>query len=94
MDTASLTKALDSLRAAGVDSDEDGAKDLDELSWGGDPNHANVPEGGNTEPVTYGCAAGRAPVEGGGGAEVVAGVMALVAMRRRRRRWSPGTTAP
>jgi cytochrome c551/c552 len=83
-DPASLTKALDGLRAAGVDSDGDGAEDLDELSWGGDPNHADVPESGNTDPVTYGCSAGRVPVEGGG-AGLLFGAIALLAARRRRR---------
>src|SRR4051812_36086906 len=58
-DAASLAKALDGLREGGVDSDGDGARDLDELSWGGDPNHADVPEGVNEEPVTYGCSWSR-----------------------------------
>lgn len=85
LDTASLQKALDGLRAAGVDSDGDGAEDLDELSWGGDPNHPDLPESGTSDPVTYGCSAGRVPVEGGG-AGLLLGVMALVAARRGRRR--------
>ena len=83
-DPASLTQALDGMRAAGVDSDGDGAEDLDELSWGGDPNHADLPESGNTQPVTYGCSAGRMPVEGGG-AGILFGVIAILATKRRRR---------
>jgi cytochrome c551/c552 len=82
-DPASLTKALDAMRAAGVDSDGDGAEDLDELSWGGDPNHADLPEGGNSEPVTYGCSAGRVPVDGAAAGGLF-GVIALLAARRRR----------
>jgi cytochrome c551/c552 len=83
-DPASLTKALDAMRAAGVDSDGDGAEDLDELSWGGDPNVASVPEGGAQEPVTYGCTAGRVPVEGGG-VGLALGALALLLVRRGRR---------
>lgn len=83
-DPASLTKALDALRAAGVDSDGDGAKDLDELSWGGDPNHADVPEGGSPEPVTYGCTVGRVPVDGGAAGLALGGLaLGLAALRRR-----------
>ena len=87
-DTASLTRALDGLRAAGVDSDGDGAEDLDELSWGGDPNHADVPEGANSEPMTYGCSSGRMPVEGGG-ASILFVAIAILAARRGRRRQAP-----
>lgn len=89
-DPASLAKALDGMRKAGIDSDGDGAEDLDELSWGGDPNHASLPEGGNTEPVTYGCSAGRVPVEGAG-AGIFLGAIALLAARRRRRPVAPGS---
>ncbi len=83
-DDASLKKSLDAMRAAGVDSDGDGAEDLDELSWGGDPNHADLPQGGNADPITYGCSAGRVPV-GGGDAGIALGLIALIAARRRRR---------
>jgi cytochrome c551/c552 len=82
-DDASLKKALEAMRAAGVDSDGDGAEDLDELSWGGDPNHADLPQGGNSDPITYGCSAGRVPVEGWR-AGLAFGLIALVAARRRR----------
>ena len=85
-DAASLAKALDAMRAAGVDSDGDGAEDLDELSWGGDPNHAAVPEGGAQAPVTYGCGAGRVPVEGGAAASLLGVIVFLAARRGARRR--------
>jgi cytochrome c551/c552 len=84
LDNASLEEALEGLRAAGTDSDGDGAEDLDELSWGGDPNHADLPEGGNSDPVTYGCSTGRVPVSDGG-AGILIGVIALLAARRGRR---------
>jgi hypothetical protein len=56
-DVASLVAALDALGADAVDSDGDGSLDVDELAWGADPNRAEVPEGGDVEPPTYGCAA-------------------------------------
>jgi hypothetical protein len=88
-DTASLAKALDGLRAGGVDSDGDGAKDLDELSWGGDPNHADVPESGGSDPITYGCSWGRQPIDGAG-AGIFLGMIAVFAARRGRRRGPAG----
>ena len=84
-DAASLARALDGLKEGGVDSDGDGARDLDELSWGGDPNHADVPEGGSEEPVTYGCSWSRGAGEGRW-AGVVVGVLGALAVRRARRR--------
>jgi cytochrome c551/c552 len=84
-DTVSLAKALDGLKEGGVDSDGDGARDLDELSWGGDPNHADVPEGGNEAPVTYGCSWAKGEREGGWGGVVVAVLGALVVRRGRGR---------
>lgn len=53
---ASLASALDKMQADGVDSDGDGARDLDELSWGGNPNVADVLEVQGHEPPSYGCA--------------------------------------
>ena len=55
-DVDALDTALDRMSADGVDSDKDGAEDLDELWWGGDPNHADLPEGGTPIAATYGCA--------------------------------------
>lgn len=84
-DAASLAKALDGMRESGVDSDGDGAKDLDELSWGGDPNQADVPEGGNEEPVTYGCSWVSDPGGRSSPGVVVGMLMALVVGRARGR---------
>jgi MYXO-CTERM domain-containing protein len=83
-DVASLEKALDQMRADGVDSDGDGAEDLDELWWGGDPNHADLPAGGTQDPPTYGCATrpGDARSEG---AIALLLVAALFARRRNAR---------
>jgi len=81
-DVASLSAALVRMRSDHVDSDGDGAEDLDELSWGGDPNHADVPEGGPLTPVTYGCALSGAPTAWPAGAVLAA--LALVAAGRRR----------
>ncbi len=56
---ATLLAALTAMRRDGVDSDGDGAQDLDELSWGGDPN---VFDGFHVTPVPpphYGCQMGR-----------------------------------
>jgi hypothetical protein len=87
-DTASLAHALVRMRADGVDSDGDGAKDLDELSWGGDPNHASLPVGGAEMPVIYGCAwSGKAgeSLPPGAAVGVLLGVAASRRQRRRRR---------
>lgn len=83
-DLSSLEKALDRMRADGVDSDGDGAEDLDELWWGGDPNHADLPAGGTQDPPTYGCAA-RPGEAGGAGAMALLLAAALLARRRGAR---------
>ncbi len=71
------------MRADGVDSDGHGAEDLDELSWEGDPNHADLPEAGRLQTVTYGCAwSGGA----GHGAIALAVLAALLGLVRRRGR--------
>lgn len=85
MDAASLVKALDGLKEGGIDSDGDGARDLDELSWGGDPNQADVPEGENEVPVTYGCSWAIAAGEGGFRGGALVGVIAALVIRRGRR---------
>jgi MYXO-CTERM domain-containing protein len=81
-DAASLSAALDTMRADKVDSDGDGAQDLDELSWGGDPNHADVPQSSTDAPAAYGCSA--APGRASGWGAVLALAAALAATRRRR----------
>jgi hypothetical protein len=81
-DEASLASALARMRADGVDSDGDGAEDLDELSWGGDPNQASLPEGGAEMPVVYGCAVAGgagAPAGGAPGSPAWAGLLAVLA---------------
>jgi MYXO-CTERM domain-containing protein len=81
-DATSIATAITKMRADGVDSDGDGAQDLDELSWGGDPNHADLPPEGRQEPVSYGCSASsEAPA-----AWAALLAVALVAAARRRSR--------
>jgi hypothetical protein len=81
-DDSSLVSALAAMESDGVDSDGDGARDLDELWWGGDPNHADLPVGGPREPPSYGCAARPGAHEGGG--LLVVSLALLVASRRTR----------
>jgi hypothetical protein len=96
----SLRAALDALRADGVDSDGDGAQDLDELGWGGDPNSADLPEAPLHEAPTYGCgvAGGEAPSDLGLPLGLGLGAFALsrhraVAQARGARRAGPSTRA-
>lgn len=56
-DLAALDAALDAMAKDRVDSDGDGAIDVDELAYGGDPNVATHAEGSGPSPG-YGCAAG------------------------------------
>lgn len=82
-DDGGLAKAIDAMRRDGVDSDGDGARDLDELSWGGDPNRYDGPKL-EEEPLTYGCA-----FHGGVGRHAVSStvlVLAALALGRRRGR--------
>lgn len=51
---ASLSAALDQVAADGLDSDNDGVKDIDELKAGKDPN-GNTGIAANAPPVEYGC---------------------------------------
>ena len=87
-DLASLDGALDAMKKDRVDSDGDGASDLDELAYGGDPNVPNLPEGGAQSAPSYGCS-----VLGGGGggagtpgdaAIVLLAITALYSCRARR----------
>ena len=50
-----LQQALDAMRRDGVDSDGDGAEDLDELAWGTDPNTYDGLKPNSTPAVSYGC---------------------------------------
>ncbi|HVU03702.1 MAG TPA: hypothetical protein VHE30_18210 [Polyangiaceae bacterium] len=55
-DDRSLEEALTRSRADAADSDGDGARDLDELAWGGNPNVPDLPSEPTAEPRQYGCA--------------------------------------
>jgi hypothetical protein len=84
-DVHSLAGALDRMRADGVDSDGDGAEDLDELSWGGNPNHADLPAAGRIEAVEYGCS--QSGGAAGEGAVALAMAAAVAVTLSRRCRW-------
>lgn len=84
-DASKLDAAVDRLRADKVDSDGDGAQDLDELSWGGDPNHADVPQSSDA-PAAYGCAMRAGATAGSGWASLALAMGALATRRRRRPR--------
>jgi hypothetical protein len=80
-DVASLERAL--ARDQGVDSDGDGAEDVDELSWGGNPNVSDAPKGKPPPQVSYGCGGRPQGTAMIGAFTALAG---LVLSRRRRRR--------
>jgi hypothetical protein len=84
-----LLQALDRLRADGVDSDGDGATDVDELIVGSDPNSAASTPGmpGTVSDPKLGCAlAGDARGGGGDTLGFAALAVAGLAWRRRARR--------
>jgi hypothetical protein len=83
-DDSSLRAALDTMARDRVDSDGDRMRDIDELSWGLDPNVRHVPQGDVAPPVTYGCSATRST---GGGAWLVA-VAAAIGFLVPRARWT------
>jgi len=56
---STLSSALAAMRKDGVDSDGDGAQDLDELTWGGNPNVYDGSPATDLETTSYGCASGR-----------------------------------
>lgn len=88
-DDASLVTALDALRADGVDSDGDGAQDLDELGWGGDPNTADLPEAPLHEAPTYGCAVAGDGAPPDLGPALSLGLAWALTRAARRRRSAP-----
>jgi hypothetical protein len=81
---AALDAALAKMRAERVDSDGDGAQDLDEVAWGADPNHADVPQSEGAPPE-YGCST-RAPGRAPGGAAIAVAVALVAAVGRARLR--------
>ncbi len=91
-DDDSVRAALDAMRRDRVDSDGDRMADIDELSWGLDPNVPNAPQGAVAPPVNYGCSAVDGSAGGGSTWPGVVAAAALVAIRSRRRRcrWSSG----
>jgi len=77
-----ILAALAAMRRDGVDSDGDGAQDLDELSWGADPN---VFDGFHSNPVApphYGCEMGRRRGSNGAVWFILLGIATMAARRR------------
>ena len=85
-EVASLDGALDAMKKDRVDSDGDGATDLDEIAYGGDPNVPNLPEGGAQSAPSYGCDAGGGGGSGTSGDAVTAllAIAVLYSCRARR----------
>ena len=90
-DDGSLVAAIDAMQRENVDSDGDGALDLDELYWGGDPNVGEVPRGASVPPPSYGCLSipriaitARRP-EAVVAVFVIGAIATAVFVRRRRR---------
>ena len=78
-----LLAALAAMRKDGVDSDGDGAEDLDELSWEGDPNHYDGLRPNDIPQVNYGCQIAR---NSGAEGNLFATLLGLVLVAARRRR--------
>ena len=83
-DLASLDAALDAMKRDRVDSDGDGAFDLDEIAYGGDPNVPSRPEGGAQPAASYGCDVARGRARSGAVAIAVFLASALALLRRAR----------
>ena len=83
-DADSVAKALEAMRHDDVDSDGDGARDLDELAWGGDPNAADVPASSpaQREGPKYGCASSGSIPDSAPSVTVLAFVVLVAAARR------------
>jgi hypothetical protein len=82
-DVASLARAL--AKDKGVDSDGDGAEDLDELSWGGNPNVSDAPKGKPPPELSYGCGGHSQGTASLGAALTALAGIALSTRRKRRR---------
>lgn len=85
-DEDSLRRALVAMKD--VDSDGDGARDLDEISWGGDPNHADAPDVTPSAPPSYGCGA-SAINHRSGTRRTLLGLCVLMVARPKKRRSGP-----
>lgn len=81
-DLASVDAALDAMTKDKVDSDGDGAIDVDELAYGGDPNVADKTQGSGPA-ATYGCGVTRARSDGPAAAVLLAIAFALARATRR-----------
>ena len=78
-----LLAALAAMRRDGVDSDGDGAQDLDELSWGADPNVFDGFHSNPMAPPHYGCEMGRRSGSNSAAWFTLLGIAAMMAARRR-----------
>jgi hypothetical protein len=82
-DPETMAKAVESMRKADVDSDGDGATDIDELEWGGDPNTPDLPTERPVTPPSYGCSV---DTKHGVRFEGVPALLTFVILAARRRR--------
>jgi MYXO-CTERM domain-containing protein len=87
-DEASLFSALDKMSAEGVDSDGDGASDIEELVAGTNPNGDVGGTSSAAPPLAYGCNTTIAPggAAGPSGAGLALASLAAIALASRRRR--------
>ena len=77
-----LASALAKMQVDQVDSDGDGALDLDELTWGGDPNTYDGLKSNPIPSVNYGCAVSH-PGSANGLSSAVLGIAFLVLVGAR-----------
>ena len=77
-----LVSALAKMQVDQVDSDGDGALDLDELTWGGDPNTYDGLKSNPNQALNYGCSVSRpASASGLSGAVLSIAILVLVGVR-------------
>jgi len=79
----SLVTALERMRSDGVDSDGDGAEDLDELVWKSDPNTYDGLRPNPTPQVSYGCQVSHRSTTGASLVFACFGISLLRASRSR-----------
>ena len=86
-----LVSALAKMQVDQVDSDGDGALDLDELTWGGDPNTYDGLKSNPNQALNYGCSVSRpASANGLSGAVLSIAILVLVGARTRPTPCRPG----